>query len=82
MRLPNREAKAALQKIPAELRANKGLKVAVMGAGAVGCYYGGMLARGAHGSRPMEWPPTAQLARSRSGKQAASHRSWRGLSVD
>ena len=26
----------------------KKLKVAVMGAGAVGCYYGGMLARGGH----------------------------------
>src|SRR5450830_813140 len=28
--------------------AKKGLKVAVMGAGAVGCYYGGMLARAGH----------------------------------
>lgn len=28
--------------------ANKGIKVAVMGAGAVGCYYGGMLARAGH----------------------------------
>lgn len=28
--------------------ATKGLKVAVMGAGAVGCYYGGMLARAGH----------------------------------
>ena len=28
--------------------ATKGIKVAVMGAGAVGCYYGGMLARAGH----------------------------------
>ena len=28
--------------------AKKGLKVAVMGAGAVGCYFGGMLARAGH----------------------------------
>ncbi len=28
--------------------ANKGIKVAVMGAGAVGCYFGGMLARAGH----------------------------------
>eukprot|EP01031_Cornospumella_fuschlensis_P004689 gene4689-5873_t len=27
---------------------NKRIKVAVMGAGAVGCYYGGMLARAGH----------------------------------
>ena len=38
-------AKFALTESPA---AQKFIKVAVMGAGAVGCYYGGMLARAGH----------------------------------
>ena len=31
-----------------QLGANRPVKIAVMGAGAVGCYYGGLLARAGH----------------------------------
>ncbi len=44
--------------------ANTGLKVAVMGAGAVGCYYGGMLARAGHEVVLIARPPhVAAIAR-------------------